>query len=390
MNITSRPTERIHPVTTAPADRAKVQQAERVLRLIWVVAAGAILFSMLTVTPLVQRVTPPEWQWTAFILPLVVDVAVIIVVHMDTVISRLGDKPGGWASVLRWMTGLFTLGLNIGDSALDRNLVGVAIHSVAPMLLIATSEAAPRYRRSIAAGLERIAREQAAEQARREQQRTVREQQQRQEREQQEARREQLDRERREQEQREAREQREHAAALARQAHEHQARLKAEEAQRAEEARQADLDRQERIRLAELAAQERREQSRRDDERRREQEAQQEKQRRAAVREQQQTETREHPGKPDTTVREHRPLHSVNTQKEAPANTRKAPAVNNDKLPEAAAVNTIRQAVNSGQVSVRGLARETGWSPAWVSGQVAELRGEEPQTAAADAEQVSA
>jgi hypothetical protein len=366
-----------------PADQAKIQQAERVLRLIWVVAAGAILFSMLTVTPLVQRVTPPDWQWTAFILPLVVDVAVIIVVHMDTVISRLGDKPGGWASVLRWMTGLFTLGLNIGDSALDRNLVGVAIHSVAPMLLIATSEAAPRYRRSIAAGLERIHREQASERERREQQQREREQQARQEREQEQARRERLAREQREQEQQAAREQREHDARMVREEHEHQARLKAEEAARLEAVRQADLDRQERIRLAELAAQERREQQEREQIRRREQD-------RAAVREQQQTERRERPVTPAAPPREQRPLHSVNTASKTAVNTTKAAAVNDDKVSEAEAVNTIRQAVESGQASVRGLARETGWSPAWVSGKLAELRGEDTDTAAAEAEQVSA
>jgi hypothetical protein len=375
--------ERNHPVATASADQAKVQQAERVLRLIWVVAAGAILFSMLTVTPLVQRVTPPDWQWTAFILPLVVDVAVIIVVHMDTVISRLGDKPGGWASVLRWMTGLFTLGLNIGDSALDRNLVGVAIHSVAPMLLIVTAEAAPRYRRSIAAGLERIHREQAAERERREQQRREREQQARQEREQEQARSERLAREQREQEQQAAREQREHDARMVREANEHQARLKAEEAARLEAVRQADLDRQERIRLAELAAQERREQQEREQIRRREQD-------RAAVREQQKTERRERPAPPEAPPREQRPLHSVNTPSKATASVPKAAAVNDDKVSEEDAVNTIRRAVESGQASVRGLARETGWSPAWVSGKVAEFRGEAADTADAEAEQVSA
>lgn len=370
-------------MTTAPVEPSAVRQAERVLRLMWVVAGGAILFSMMTVTPLVQRVTPAgNWQWTAPLLPLVVDAAVIIVVHMDTVISRLGTKPGGWASVLRWMTGLFTLGLNVGDSALQGDLVGVAIHSVAPMLLIATSEAAPRYRRSITSSLERIAREQAAEQARREQQREAREQSEQQRREQEQARREQQDRERREQAERSAREQREHEAALTREAREHEARMREQADARAEAARQADLDRKERVRLAELAAEERRQEADRAEKRRREHDAQQARERRTAPREQQQPEAREHREPQPVPVREHRPLHAVNTPQAAPVNTSKAD--------EDDAVNTIREAVNSGQASVRGLARETGWSVGWVSARIAEARGEVDVPAAAEAEQVSA
>lgn len=35
----------------------------------WTITAGAVLFSVLTVTPLVQRVTADDWDWTAPILP---------------------------------------------------------------------------------------------------------------------------------------------------------------------------------------------------------------------------------------------------------------------------------------------------------------------------------
>lgn len=351
---------------TGHPDQAEIQKADRVLRLIWVVAGGAILFSMLTVTPLVQRVSPQGWEWTAPLLPLVVDAAVIIVVRMDGAISRLGAKPGGWAGFLRWITGLFTLALNIGDSALDGNLVGVGIHAVAPVLLIATSEAIPHYRRSIAGALERIAREQDAERARREQQREAREQRERQEREQSQARRERLENDERERLERSAREQREHEQRMAREDREYRATLEREKEERAEASRQADLDRQERIRLAEIAAKERGEQAQREQDRLREQAAHASREQARAAREQSKTETREHPAAAPAAPREHRALHAVNTPVEKPVNTQ--------KIAETEAVNMIREAVNSGQVSVRGLARATGWSTGWVSGQVSELR----------------
>src|SRR5687768_18569212 len=62
----------------------------------WTITAGAVLFSVLTVTPLVQRVTPEPWDWTAPILPIVVDAAVVIVIRLDATVSRLGEKGGRW------------------------------------------------------------------------------------------------------------------------------------------------------------------------------------------------------------------------------------------------------------------------------------------------------
>lgn len=392
--------ERTTPVTTAlPAKPEQLRKAERVLRLIWVIATGAIVFSMLTVTPLVQRVTAAGWEWTAPILPLVVDAAVIIVVRMDSEVSRLGEKAGGWATALRWMTGLFTLGLNIGDSALKGDKVGVIVHAVAPMLLIATSEAIPRYRRTVVAGLDRIAREQAAELARREQARTAEQERERQAREREQERRERIEREAREQsatdarEQREAaeraaREQRDHEARLAREQRDFQARLDREKQDREDAHRRENEARQEELDRLQREARERREQELREE---REQAAR-------ARREQQAAAVREQPGEDappvheqtPASVRERHGLRSVN----GAVNTQKTKPVNTDKVSETNAVNMIREAVNTGEVSVRGLARATGWSVGWVSGQVAELRGEtvseDSEPSAAEAEQVSA
>ncbi|NEB68072.1 DUF2637 domain-containing protein, partial [Streptomyces fulvissimus] len=190
----------------------------------WTITAGAVLFSVLTVTPLVERVTPAGWGWTAPILPIVVDAAVVIVIRMDSTVSRLGESGGRWPAFLRWLTGCMTLALNVGDSALHGDLVGVAVHAVAPLLLIVTAEAALAYRRAIGRALDTIEtkRREQAETKRREQ--DAREQQQRQEREQREAR-ERADREAREQREREAREQAEaRQERRDREAREHQAR----------------------------------------------------------------------------------------------------------------------------------------------------------------------
>lgn len=180
----------------ATMSEAEIRAAERTLIAgTWAITAGALLFSVLTVTPLVRSVSPPGWEWTAPILPLVVDAAVIIVVKLDSVISRLGGDGGAWPVLLRWMTGLMTLALNIGNSALHHDWVGMSVHSVAPLLLIVTAEAGLSYRRAITGALARIAREQAkaAEQERTEHEKQKRAE--REEREQARAAKEKLERE---------------------------------------------------------------------------------------------------------------------------------------------------------------------------------------------------
>nr|WP_234445162.1 DUF2637 domain-containing protein [Streptomyces rimosus] len=259
---------------------AEIRSAERTLKAgTWAITAGALLFSVLTVTPLVRSVSPSGWEWTAPILPLVVDAAVIIVVKLDSVISRLGGEGGAWPVLLRWMTGLMTLALNVGDSALRHDWVGMAVHSAAPLLLIVTAEAGLSYRRAISAALARIAADQAAADERRRAEEEAREQRQREEREQARAAKEQaerqarehaakLERERAEREETRLREEREHALALekertAREEADRQARLDEEKARREYNARiereRAERELAERIRQEERADRERRE-----------------------------------------------------------------------------------------------------------------------------------
>jgi hypothetical protein len=250
----------------------EIRAAERTLiRGTWAITFGALLYSVLTVTPLVKRVTPDPWDWTAPILPIVVDAAVIIVVQLDSVISRLGGKGGPWPAILRWMTGLMTLSLNIGDSALKRDWVGVAVHSVAPLLLIVTAEAGLAYRRAIAAARDRIAREEAeaAEKARAEKERA--EEKAREEKERERAAQEEKEREARETAERLERERAEREEAARREEREHQLRLERERTAReaaereARERREA-AEREHKLRLErERAAREAEERRRREE-----------------------------------------------------------------------------------------------------------------------------
>ncbi|MFE1928697.1 DUF2637 domain-containing protein [Streptomyces asoensis] len=318
----------------------------------WTITAGAVLFSVLTVTPLVERVTPEEWQWTAPILPIVVDTAVVIVVRLDSTVSRLGGSTGGWPAVLRWLTGMFTLLLNIGDSALKRDLVGVAVHAVAPLLLIVTAEAGLAYRRKIAVQLVRLerSRQEQEERSRAEEQR-LREQD-RAEREREQARREQREQEARE-----------HAAALEREAREFEAQQRREEREHAAALEQQRAEREERLR--------REEQARADRER--------------AVREQrerEEREARERTAVAAAAAREHAEPRAVNSG-ERPALT--AVPVNDDrpvKMAEADA-RTYIESFGPGERTVRELADATGWSVGWVAARLREQRDDNDGPAAA-------
>ncbi|MGV4889265.1 DUF2637 domain-containing protein [Streptomyces viridosporus] len=388
---------------------AQLRSIERTLSAgTWTITAGAVLFSVLTVTPLVQRVTPKEWDWTAPILPIVVDAAVVIVIRLDATVSRLGEKGGRWPDALRWLTGAFTLALNVGDSALKGDAVGVAVHAVAPLLLIFTAEAALSYRRAIGRAQDRIARERAAEAARERAEREERERRQREEREAREQRareerereretRERLEREAREHELQKERERRqdererlewEAAQQRDREERERRDRLEREERERQERER-------ERREAAEKAERERREREEREareraekvERERREREAREARERaEKAARERRERERRERAA---ATVHalpsEHRerpaakPVSAAaNTGRPkpvtAPVNARK-----DDKQPEPVAREHVRMGERQGK-SVRQMAEETGWSVGWISARVQEIRGSHEKT----------
>lgn len=318
------------PFTPGPAvmngavDADHIRKAERALTLgTWLIVFGAMLYSVLTVTPLMRAHTADRWDWTAPILPLVVDAAVVIVVRLDSVLARLGHDGGRWPAVLRTMTGAMTLSLNIADSALKKDMVGVAVHAVAPLLLIVTAETGLAYRRAISEAL-------TAEQARQHAARGAAEQA---AAERAEAERQRV-REEREYQARLVREQREHEAALAREEADRRERLAREERQRTEAAereRQAERERATQERERAERREREREHARRDAEHKRAERA--ERERRALL---------------------------------------KAPPAA-EKRPEPEARQIVAAAFAAG-LSVRAAAERCGWSIGWVAGRYQELR----------------
>ncbi|MCY0920005.1 MULTISPECIES: DUF2637 domain-containing protein [unclassified Streptomyces] len=327
-----------------------LRSAERALAVgTWLIVGGAMLYSVLTVTPLMAAHTPGAWVWTAPILPLVVDAAVVIVVRLDSVLARLGGHGGPWPVALRWMTGAMTLALNIGASALVGDLVGVAIHSVAPLLLIVTAEAGLAYRLALTAAVRALEADQhAKEQAR--------------------AKAVQDREDAREQR---ARERREHEAAIAREQREHEARLIREEAERQDRIHREAQERAEASERAEREARERREQIREQQQAERERLERQAAQQREL--EAQQRAERERQARADQAERERREQirEQERIERERAALLSAGPPA--EKLPEDQARATVRAAFHAG-LAVRVAAELTGWSVGWASTRYQELR----------------
>ncbi|KOV14071.1 SpdB [Streptomyces sp. XY511] len=304
----------------------------------WLIVSGAMLYSILTVTPLMAAHTPDAWDWTAPILPLVVDAAVLIVVRLDSVLARMGGHGGPWPVALRWMTGAMTLLLNIGASALVGDMVGVAVHAVAPLLLIVTAEAGLAYRRALTAAVlaaeerKQAQRDAAARAAVEREQDRLR-----------------AERERRDHEAAQAREQREHEAKLARDADERRARILREEADRAEAARRAEEEARE--------ARERREHEREQAAKAREQAARQAAAQRAAEERRRAEEERQ--AAVERAERERAELLSA------------GPAL--EKLEEVRARQVVQAAYAAG-LTQRQAIELTGWSAGWIAARYQELR----------------
>ncbi|MFI9112748.1 DUF2637 domain-containing protein [Streptomyces venezuelae] len=317
----------------------QIRSAERALSVgTWMIVSGAMLYSVLTVTPLMRAHTADGWRWTAPILPLVVDAAVVIVVRLDSVLARLGGHGGRWPIALRWMTGIMTLALNVADSALRKDLVGVAVHAVAPLLLIVTAETGLAYRRAITNALTALQERERTERAEREQAAAERA-----------AAAVQRVREEREFEARMLREQREHEASLAREQADRAERVRREERERAEAAEQA----------------ERAERERREHEREQQQAERERRERDAAARAEKDRRERE-----AARLREQREQ-AERAERERAALLAAGPAP--VKQGEEQARLTVTAAFHAG-VPVRQAAELCGWSVGWVSTRYQELR----------------
>lgn len=223
---------------------AKLERAEKVLHLVWVIVGAAAVFSLLTGGPWAADFMPKGWGPAGFLLPVIVDVSLVIAVNLTAAATYLGEKPGGWLSVLRWITVLATIFLNIGDSAEKGDGTGVAIHAIIPALLTAATAGEIWFRRKV--GEVRAAEIEQAERERVNARAEAREQQERERRE----RLQQAERERRERQRREDRERADRLAEAERLAAIERAKLEAQE-------RQAEADRRAAIEREKIEAQER-------------------------------------------------------------------------------------------------------------------------------------
>ncbi|MFD5522294.1 DUF2637 domain-containing protein, partial [Streptomyces sp. NPDC127066] len=327
-----------------------------ILRLSWVIVAGVILFSVFTVTPLVERSTPPGWEWSAPILPLVVDVAVVISIRVDAIVARLGGSTSGWPVVLRVLTGGTSVALNIGFSALKGDSVGVGVHMAAPITLIVVAEASLKWRREIAAATVRIERERREQEEARRREQREREERARAEREQeQEAlraereRQKRAERERREQAATDREREREHAARVAREEREHEAELERQREDRADARRREEQDRIDRERQQERERQDRERREQEDARKAKEAQQKAERDRKAAD------------ARRET-------LAPVSATVSTPAHD----AQPGRKMGEQDARRVVSDAVRDGR-SQRQVATLTGWSTGWVAARFKEL-----------------
>lgn len=115
----------------------------------WGIIAGMVTYSVATSTPFVQRHSP--WENTGWILGAMMDIAFIMALQADSVLARHGVTDlGKWPAIFRWFTGLSTTFLNVWDSVAKKDWTGVAIHALAPVLLLIVSEVGPVWRNAMA------------------------------------------------------------------------------------------------------------------------------------------------------------------------------------------------------------------------------------------------
>lgn len=128
------------------AELKSITRTRKILNsLLWVIVGGAVFYSLMTSTPLVSDHS--QWSWSGWALGLLTDAAFVLAISADAVLSKHGMNGGKWAVAFRWVTGAASLFLNTWGSVSEKDWVGVAIHSIAPAVLVCAAEVAPAYRR---------------------------------------------------------------------------------------------------------------------------------------------------------------------------------------------------------------------------------------------------
>ncbi|WP_327073847.1 hypothetical protein OG196_23465 [Kitasatospora purpeofusca] len=128
---------------------AQIRRTSRVISAgTWVLTGAVVAVSMSTAAPFIDAHSPG--YGTGPVMAVAGDGCFILSLQADSTLSRFGVSAGRWPAVFRWVTGLATVWLNIGAAALDKDLVGVVIHLIPPLLLLLVAEAGPAYRRALA------------------------------------------------------------------------------------------------------------------------------------------------------------------------------------------------------------------------------------------------
>ncbi|MFE9767025.1 hypothetical protein ACFYPC_21305 [Streptomyces sp. NPDC005808] len=115
----------------------------------WFLITGLVFYSLMTTTPFVSAHS--EWRWSGFVLGLIVDAAFIMALSAESTLARHGvTKLGAWPVAFRWLTGLSSVFLNVWLSVSARDAVGVAVHLIAPALVMLLAEVGPVYMAALA------------------------------------------------------------------------------------------------------------------------------------------------------------------------------------------------------------------------------------------------
>ncbi|MFJ1707859.1 hypothetical protein [Kitasatospora sp. NPDC088346] len=128
------------------------QQVRRTGRVIttftWVLTGAVVTVSMFTAAPFIDAHS--QGWGSGPVMSVAADGCFILSLQADSTLARYDADGGAWPRLFRWVTGLATVWLNIGDAALAKDTVGVAIHLIPPLLLLLVAEAGPAYRRALA------------------------------------------------------------------------------------------------------------------------------------------------------------------------------------------------------------------------------------------------
>ncbi|WP_327253194.1 hypothetical protein [Streptomyces sp. NBC_01244] len=133
----------------------------------WFLILGLVFYSLMTTTPFVSAHS--EWTWSGWVLGLIVDAAFIMALSAESTLAKYGvRKLGAWPVAFRWVTGLSSVFLNVWLSVSARDWVGVAVHLIAPALVMLLAEVGPVYMAALAdaereASAEALSAPQAAE-----------------------------------------------------------------------------------------------------------------------------------------------------------------------------------------------------------------------------------